>query len=65
MSENAAGFALASPTPTPKRATASCVNVRASPDTVVMRLHTPRPLEITRVRVHVSAKRPSGSPKTA
>ena len=61
----AAGEALDSPMPTPNRQAASEAKPRAVPDKAVIRLQKPRPIEISRVRFHASARRPSGMPNVA
>ncbi len=64
-SEVDAGEHVASPTPTPRRATINCENDRAMPDAAVSRLQTNTPPARMRLRVDRSDSRPSGSPTTA
>ena len=60
-----AGEHVASPMPTPRRATTNCEKVRAMPDAAVRRLQTNTPPARMRRRAVLSERRPSGSPKTA
>ena len=64
MMDTAAGPRVASPTPTPTRATNSWPKVRAMPVAAVMRLHTATPSATMRGRMPRSTHRPMGSPST-
>jgi hypothetical protein len=64
MIEYAEGESDASPMPTPTRIAAICQNCRATPQPTVIRLQTPRPKAMTRVRFARSARRPKGNPKS-
>ena len=60
-----AGEQVASPTPTPSRATISCAKLRATPDAAVSRLQTKTPTDRILRRSVRSDSRPSGRPTTA
>ena len=57
-----AGEHVASPTPTPRRATTSCEKLRAMPEAAVSRLQTNTPADRMRRRSVLSDSRPSGKP---
>jgi hypothetical protein len=65
MSDVDAGEHVASPMPTPSRATMSCEKLRAMPDTAVSRLHRKTPAARIFRRSSRSDNRPSGKPTTA
>ena len=65
MSDVDAGEQVASPTPTPSRATISCAKLRATPETAVSRLQRKTPAARIFRRSFLSDSRPSGRPTTA
>jgi hypothetical protein len=61
----AAGAHTASPIPTPRRVANSMPKLTASPPRPVSPAHTAVPMASRRLRLHVSANRPKGTPATA
>jgi len=65
MSDVDAGEHVASPTPTPRRATTICGKLRAKPEAAVNALQTRTPALRIRLRSFRSESRPRGTPTTA
>ena len=63
--EKADGLAEASPMPTPTRAALSCRKLVDRPDKAVIPDQMNNPADNSRTRTQLSARRPSGMPKSA